>query len=156
MKVLRKLIRINYYKFILIFFTISLLIASYDYILPGYLSENSAVNEFKEYPIIAYLLLTTVLIPFIETVIFQGFVIHAIRLRTKKKGWLCLSIGLSAFLFGVAHCYNTFYIFFGVIIGIVFAFAYYLSIYRKESPILTVTLIHGLVNLAAFFDKLYF
>ena len=158
MKVLRKLLKANYFIFLLIFFLAVLFISFSGYLLnlPEYATENTVVDDFKKYPIILYIMLTVIFIPFFETVIFQGFVIEVIRLKTKKKRWFCWSISLSAFLFGISHSYNIYYIFMGFIVGILFALAYYLSIYRKEPAVLTVTIIHGLVNLAAFFDEFYF
>lgn len=158
MKVLRKLLKANYFIFLLIFFLAVLFISFSGYLLnlPEYATENTVVDDFKKYPIILYIMLTVIFIPFFETVVFQGVVIEVIRLKTKKKRWFCWSVSLSAFLFGIAHSYNIYYFFMGIIVGVLFALAYYLSIYRKEPAVLTVTLIHGLVNLAAFFDEFYF
>ena len=158
MKVLRKLLKANYFIFLLIFFLAVLLISFSGYLFnfPDYATENTVVDEFKKYPVISYIMLTVILVPFLETLIFQGFVIEVIRLITRKKRWFCWSVSLSAFLFGIAHSYNIYYVFMGIIVGLLFALAYYLTIYRKESPVLTVTIIHGLVNLATFFDEFYF
>lgn len=158
MIIIRKLLKANYFSFIFIFFLAVLLISCSGYLFnfPEISSENPAVDEFKKYPFILYIVLTVILFPFVETVIFQGFVIEVIRLKVSKKRWFCWSICLSAFLFGIAHSYNIYYISIGIIVGILFALAYYLAIYRKESAILTVTIIHGLVNLTAFFEEYFF
>jgi len=157
MLLLRKLIRINYIAFIIVFVIPVLAIGSADYIfnLPEGVSDNQVANEFKKYPLIIFFLITVIFVPFMETLIFQGLIIELIRLKVKKTARFGLSIILSALLFGLSHPYNLYYIIITFLSGLFLALSYYLCLYRKQSSILTVMIIHGVLNFAALIDSFY-
>lgn len=86
----------------------------------------------------SWLLLTVLVVPIAEELVYRGLVQHALRRRLKRR----VAIGLSALLFGIAHVvvfpnavYQT------VLLGLSFGFAY------ERAGILASILVHVLWNL---------
>ena len=87
-----------------------------------------------------------IIVPILETLIFQHVAIYFIKKRTKKT---YLQILFSAILFGVFHPYSFSYIIFATLMGGVFAtgFFFYKRTKGTKMAILATSVTHGLSNL---------
>ncbi|WP_431357019.1 CPBP family glutamic-type intramembrane protease [Paraclostridium benzoelyticum] len=88
----------------------------------------------------------SLIIPFIETFIFQYLAIGIIRFIKKIKDNNCLIIIISAIAFSLSHYYNVLYIFYSFIMGIFLAYTYILYGKKNYHPFLMVMTIHALRN----------
>lgn len=88
----------------------------------------------------------SLIIPFIETFIFQYLAIGIIRSIKKIKDNNCLIIIISAIAFSLSHYYNVLYIFYSFIMGIFLAYTYILYEKKNYHPFLMVMAIHALRN----------
>ena len=93
--------------------------------------------------------LIVVIGPVFETSLFQMIPIASIKaMVSKEKYAFIMSTLVSALAFALTHgIYGKYYVLYAFVGGIVFAISYNLSIYRKESPFLSVFIIHALWNL---------
>lgn len=146
-------LRINKLKFI--FFSI-LFGVSIDLILSILLPLSKEIvieNDFLEGKSLIYIFLTTVIIiPFIETLLFQFIIIEGyfIILRKNNKA-IILAILTSSIVFGLSHSYSLNYILLGLIIGFYLSLIYVLAKLRKDiSPFFLVSIIHMIINLMVF------
>ena len=127
-------LRINKLKFI--FFSI-LFGVSIDLILSILLPLSKEIvieNDFLEGKSLIYIFLTTVIIiPFIETLLFQFIIIEGyfIILRKNNKA-IILAILTSSIVFGLSHSYSLNYILLGLIIGFYLSLIYVLAKLRKD------------------------
>jgi len=91
-------------------------------------------NDFLEGKSLIYIFLTTVIIiPFIETLLFQFIIIEGyfIILRKNNKA-IILAILTSSIVFGLSHSYSLNYILLGLIIGFYLSLIYVLAKLRKD------------------------
>src|SRR5690606_10580287 len=135
-------LRINKLKFI--FFSI-LFGVSIDLILSILLPLSKEIvieNDFLEGKSLIYIFLTTVIIiPFIETLLFQFIIIEGyfIILRKNNKA-IILAILTSSIVFGLSHSYSLNYILLVLIIGFYLSLIYVLAKLRKDiSPFFLVS-----------------
>jgi uncharacterized protein len=141
------------YKFITI-----LILASYIALLPilpllkwlgnNHPAQMAGLNLIQK---IAY---ASILVPVIETFLFQVIIINLVMKCTFFKNIKLISILVSAFFFGLSHNYNLAYEINAFISGLILGYAYIFSKRRGDSPFFITAFIHGLKNLIATF--LYF
>lgn len=97
------------------------------------------------------IVLVVIIGPLFETLLFQEICISAIRaLMHRPKHNLYLSVIISASLFSITHTYSVYYILYSFVSGLIFALAYYVAIYRRQSAFFTIFLIHSIWNLIVF------
>lgn len=146
----KQILSVNYlikapaYKFILIFFIPSILLGAVTTLLPepnmaGSLATDSAVLD---------LLIAVVVIPLIETLLFQSLIIEVIcRLIKRPRRNICIAVTVSSLAFALSHTYSVGYVVMSFLWGFIFAFAYYFGRYRKENAIMLVFVVHSTYNL---------
>ncbi|MDP2412361.1 CPBP family intramembrane glutamic endopeptidase [Daejeonella sp.] len=91
--------------------------------------------------------------PFVETLIFQYFLINLTISLTRflfKKESIVLSIILPAAVFGLAHTYNYIYVVTTFVVGMLLNAFYIIIKYRKQDAYSCTTIVHGLYNLFIF------
>lgn len=139
------LLKIQSYKFIILFFGFSLLLG----VITTFLPEPELAEPMTHNGIILQILLTVFIVPIIETIIFQLLIIEAIRKIIKRpKNNICLALLLSSTAFALNHTYSLSYFVITFLGGLTLAFAYYLARYRRENAFLMAFLIHSLYNLS--------
>ena len=136
-----------------------IIILSIDYLfnLPLMIIDvsESAIDEGVEKIYVLekpYVLLLILFIgPFFETFFYQYTIIKVIRLliADSYKNFLP-SVLTSAIVFGSHHYYNFYYFLSAFIGGLIWAIAFYISIYRKEPAFLVVLAIHIIWNLISY------
>ncbi|MEO5891649.1 MAG: CPBP family intramembrane glutamic endopeptidase [Ferruginibacter sp.] len=123
---------------LLLSFLFSLVLSFFDKkkLTTGFIPFNSVVEE---------ILVAIFLAPLIETLIFQVAIIETI----KKKLSPLLSCTVSALFFGLLHYYNFYYVLFAFLVGLMFAYLYYIggSILRGSLLVLGT---HALYNSIVF------
>lgn len=141
--------RINYLLFIigsvLICATLNLLLKQ---ILPDYVLVIPDILMKISHSWIGMVLIV-VIGPIFETLLFQMIPISSIRaMISKETNAFIVSTLVSSIAFALTHgIYGKYYILYAFVCGVVLAMSYNLSIYRKESPFLSVFIIHALWNL---------
>lgn len=86
-----------------------------------------------------------ILVPLIETLIFQKWAYQLLSLVGWLKRRKILIILLGATLFGLIHFYSLSYIIYNFFIGALLMFSFIIRI--GKTPYLTVVVLHGLMNL---------
>ena len=94
-------------------------------------------------------LVAVILMPIIETLIFQYALIESIRQRVQPL-YACF---LSAFAFALVHFYSVYYFLFALISGLIFAYLYLLDRSVIKGTLLVLTA-HILYNLLAYIVRL--
>ncbi|TDE01962.1 CPBP family intramembrane glutamic endopeptidase [Flavobacterium hiemivividum] len=108
------------------------------------------IEYLRDLNIYLIFFLTVIIVPFIETFVFQKVIIEFIINRFPQYN-LYFSIIISALIFASFHCYSTAYFIGIMFIGLNFSFFYILSMKRKDvSPFLHVTFLHMLMNFISF------
>lgn len=117
------------------------------------LSNNEVIDKLKEGGIFTFFIIATIIVPIVETLIFQYLPIKVTQLvlKNKKQKFQELwSIIISSILFSLIHCYSFVYIVLAFILGIIFAFSFIISQKRKENPLINVIIIHSIYNVIIF------
>lgn len=153
-KILKFFITINPIIFISLFLTASFLITLVTLLFPPLSNPNDEIlnikNQYEKF------FLVVILIPLIETLIFQYSVICTICYFIKRKrSNFYISLLLSAFFFSLNHAYDYYYMIYAFFIGLILAFAFYISRYRRQNSILLVSIIHSLWNLIGYIKTFY-
>ena len=151
-KGINALIRINPLLFILFFLIISYLASYITLLFPASASQNDTVqlleNQWQK------IFIGVLVVPFVETLVFQTLIISIIcNIIKRPKYSLYTSILISAMAFALNHSYNIYYILNTFLAGIILAFAYYISRYRKMSATLTIFIIHSIWNSISFLTE---
>lgn len=92
------------------------------------------------------------LAPFLETLLFQKFLVGVL----KKYFSLVFCVSLSVILFGLLHCYSILYIISAAYGGLVLTIAFLFFEKKKKAPIQNTFIIHMLKNAIAFVLTFYF
>jgi membrane protease YdiL (CAAX protease family) len=95
------------------------------------------------------LFLGTLLVPFVETLIYQYLPVRVLRTWLKLP-WKYVIL-ISAILFGCAHTYSVGYVIFALVIGVVLAYAFALKDEPRQYGFLYVFVIHALRNTVSTF-----
>ena len=143
------LIQMPFLKFILLFLSITLCFGVITFFLPNDLTGETSNNGLDT--ILEQLIFGVLIVPFIETLLFQSLIITIICKIVKKTRFNIIpAIIISAIAFGLNHSYNLAYFIYTLIIGFFLALAYFVARFRKESAILSVFLIHSTFNFISF------
>jgi len=139
------LIRINPFLFIIIFLILAATITVvFSYFMQGNIQTNDILNIKDKY---LQFLLIVFIVPAIETLIFQFSIIELICYIIKRpRNNIYLAAVFSAIAFSLSHSGTYTSIIYTFIIGLLLAFAYYISKNRKQNPILITLSIHSFWN----------
>jgi|SRR5690606_35903023 len=113
-------------------------------------NDTFVINTMDGKSLIIIFLTIVVIVPIIETFIFQ-FVIIEICYLIKLKHKNNIAILISALSFGTTHFYNFIYFMSAVIIGV--GFAYYYTLFRKyglKFSFFGIIIIHIMINFISF------
>lgn len=147
---------INKNRFFFITLTILVLISFLGSYIIGYIvgEDTLEISFFKNKNLFYIFIITVVIGPLIETLIFQLGIIEIVLYFKKTKIFEYLAILISSLFFGLTHNYNIYYLIFGTIIGFLFAIIYLVAKKRKDmNPFIVVCLGHAIINLIAFFHN---
>jgi len=138
------LLRKSYFSQIIIFYLLTFLVAIIS--LPLQLLAVQVAGNESAGPKGHNLLVATLIMPIIETLVFQHWVFKLLEKTGLKKNKYLWIIIISSVLFGISHDYSLRYVVFAVSEGFVLAYTYYF--YRKNTAkaFWTTTLIHCLRN----------
>ena len=140
------LIKAPVYIFILAFFFPSVLLGAITTFLPEPNMASSPVTD----NIALDMLIAVLVVPLIETLLFQSLIIEIIcKIIKRPRKNICLALMVSSLAFAFNHTYSLGYFIITFFGGIILALAYYLGRYRKESAIILVFIIHAMYNLAS-------
>lgn len=94
-----------------------------------------------------------VIIPFVETLFFQGLIIgYFTKKYSKYELVLCL---ISSILFAVAHYYSPAYFLKTFISGFCYSFLYIIASRKMSFPFIPVLIAHSIFNLIGFFIQYF-
>lgn len=152
--ILKKYIKnINFFYYI-IFTSILQIIISYIFgIVAEFLNINDALKgvDFSKLSNLEIFTIAVIIIPLIETLIFQYFIIN-IWIYTKKN--IYIGIFLSSMFFAISHAYNIIYVINMFIMGLILAYSFVLSKNRKWKAFWVVYSIHSLYNFFVFLYRI--
>ena len=109
-------------------------------------SDISIFNENDT--LISKVVLLFIIAPVIETFVFQKLPFLFLRKYLNNS----VIIIISALLFSLAHIYSIRYVIFTFILGVFFAYFYYLRLNKK--PYITIVIVHALYYIALFLTHL--
>jgi hypothetical protein len=140
-------------KFTLVVFIFSILISMIFGLISDFIGLKDILLSdkpgIKGRNIYFHGIILVIVIPLIETLIFQSipyFILTQFD-YLKKRSWVIIT--LPAFLFGLSHYYSLLYILHTTCLGAIFMYAYILR-RKKNDSFTAVSLIHLLRNLTAF------
>ncbi len=146
------LIKAPVYIFILVFFFPSVVLGAITTFLP----EPDMTGSFTTDSIVLDLLIAVIVVPIIETLLFQSLIIEVIcKIIMRPRRNICIAVFASSLAFALNHTYSVSYFIFTFGVGIILAVAYYLGRYRKESAVVLVFLIHAMYNLSSSLYNLF-
>ncbi|KYG84755.1 hypothetical protein AWW67_01540 [Roseivirga seohaensis] len=114
------------------------------------LTEIDWLNDLSLFDIF---LLSVIVVPLVETCIFQFFIIESTFLFIENSSWAeKIALILSSILFGLSHYYNIYYIVIMIFIGLFYCWIYiFIRNWKsRKSAFWSLTLIHATNNLFAF------
>ncbi|MCL2727442.1 MAG: CPBP family intramembrane metalloprotease [Bacteroidales bacterium] len=129
----------------IVYFTIKGLISLFREILkiPDIEFRERLVNE--NFEVTVYLLVDAlILVPIIETLVFQTLVFSILR-RFKIKKWVIALI--AGIAFGAFHNYSLFYMIGTAPIGFIFMYMYILRAEIDNKPLISTIIAHASINL---------
>lgn len=148
-KIFQFLINLKSVSYIAIFLLLNSVIYLFAYLLPSNSSQNDVEDSLTT--IYEKIGLGVIVVPIIETLLFQSLIISVICYLIKRPKYnLYASIFISATAFSLSHSYNIYYIIMTFLTGTTLAFAYYIARYRKFNATITIILIHAIWNLFSF------
>ena len=149
---------IIYYLILFIFFILPV-----ELIQHFFFQDSVGQNNFTSISQDFYfsVLMTCLISPIIETIIFQIILIKITYLSIRESQIAntyiskVLSIIISALIFGLSHFYNTFYIISMIIFGIYLGIFYYHSLNNNIKPIYSIVIVHSLYNFTVIILQIY-
>ena len=156
-KMTLKLKRKPYWVQMSIFYLSTLLIVIS--VLPFIALTNKLIGENTEGPDLSSWFSIIILIPLIETFIFQHLSFKLMQKWSFTKNKYGLYISVSAILFGLSHTYSLQYIIFAFAVGLILAYMYFFYSKTPKKSFWSIALIHALRNsftilIAVIADKL--
>jgi membrane protease YdiL (CAAX protease family) len=118
-------------------------------IIEYYFGEDTmTIDYFKDKSFLFIFIVAVLIGPLFETIIFQFGIIEIVLLIEKSLIFEFIAILLSSTLFGLSHNYNTYYMVFAIIMGVIFGIIYVIAKRRKDtSPFFIVYIVHFFSNL---------
>jgi hypothetical protein len=113
------------------------------YIFPSLFSNNSGPSLSSD-GIVFRVAFGVIVIPLIETAIFQWLLIRTLGGNFKLSDKWCVLISATAF--GLSHLYSYQYAVFGFVLGLVLAYSFILCDDFGKKPFLSVFMIHASHN----------
>ncbi len=159
-KICRFLLRINTISYIVIFtmFLLVLQVAISKIFPPGDDLNPAELENYAKEPIV-FFFLGIIMVPIVETLLFQTLIIRGLSFIMQKIRVKCnfIPISISAIAFALSHFYNLRYVLQILPIGYILALAFVLARKRnkKINASLTVIAIHSLHNFILFMAKTY-
>jgi len=158
-KQLRLIPSVNYlikaptYLYILVFLCPSLLLGAITTFLP----EPDMTGSFSTESIVLDLLIAVIVVPLLETLLFQSLIVEIIcKIIKRPRKNLYIAVIVSSLAFALNHTYSLSYVIFAFFVGVIYALAYYLGRYRKEGAIILVFILHAMDNLLSSLYNLIF
>ncbi|PKM68124.1 MAG: hypothetical protein CVU95_05640 [Firmicutes bacterium HGW-Firmicutes-2] len=133
-------------KFILIMTLISFLVVIPLALMAFFMNIDMNGPDFDEIPIVLSFLSLGIIVPIFETLIFQFLIIRFLKKFSFFKNRIYITILISAVLFGLAHTYSIYYMFFAFVDGLLLAYAFVIYEDKKVSAFWVTMAIHGLRN----------
>lgn len=153
-KFYKKYSELNIVLFILLNVTLLMLICVAIQKLPfaEALRNPDANNIFEDSSIVSAFFIIVILVPLLETLVFQALIIRLTFLILNRFKIIkpIIAVIFSSALFALNHPYSMTYVLTTFFIGIVLAMSYIIIIKRKYSAILITFLIHSLYNMIPF------
>ena len=158
-RIIKYLYRLNTLVFILIGFTLEIVISIiFGILVPDKYIKNPVIESFaKDESILLLFIFACILVPLVETFLFQFLPFKLIESLFKKKKIKIRRFSylfLVPFIFGYQHNYNLYYFLAGCMVGFIFCFFFYLSNLRKQNGVILVAIIHSLNNFIALLGNL--
>jgi membrane protease YdiL (CAAX protease family) len=115
----------------------------------GKQNTNSITIDFSSF------IFVIIIVPIIETLIFQWLIIYQTYESYNKENKKQLAVLLSSVVFGLSHSYGFYYFFVTIFAGFLLArsYCYFTERTNRLSAIIYVTIIHSLSNLLVFIMK---
>ncbi|KAA9353674.1 CPBP family intramembrane glutamic endopeptidase [Larkinella humicola] len=100
-------------------------------------------------------LTVSIIAPILESFLFQICIIYGILYFTKWKYSYLLSLFVSSIVFGLSHSYNSIYMFYAFLIGLILAYAVLINKDNLLKSFLLIFLIHSTFNTYVYFCNIY-
>lgn len=117
-------------------------------LLSNFIPVSDGAVHIKESSFVFKILLGSIIVPYIETLIFQYGIINFLEQNKylSKNKWMIISI--SGIAFSLSHTYDLYYVINTFIIGVLLAYAFvlYKSSPKKLSPFKVTFFIHAVRN----------
>lgn len=109
------------------------------------LELNAPTRNLTSIPSIIFEIVSaTIIVAFLETLVFQSLIINLLT-SMKVKPWITIIV--SSIIFGLTHWYSVSYILYATSIGLILASTYYLFKYiRHQSGFWITVAIHAIYN----------
>jgi membrane protease YdiL (CAAX protease family) len=99
--------------------------------------------DLGKHDILKMVLMGCIAAPLIETAINQWGCLRLLKKLRCKTG---VAISISALIFGLGHSYSAPYVFFGTLVGAIFAMVFAIEDARKGHPFIATFAVHALRN----------
>lgn len=147
------LIKAPTYLYILVFLCPSLLLGAITTFLP----EPDMTGSFSTESIVLDFLIVVIVVPLLETLLFQSLIIEIIcKIIKRPRKNMYFAVIASSLAFAFNHTYSLSYFIITLGAGIILALVYYIGRYRKEGPIILVFILHAMYNLLSSLYNLIF
>lgn len=158
-KLIKYLYRLNTLVFILIGFTLEIVVSIiFGILVPDKYVKNPVVESFvKDESLLFLFIFSCIIAPLVETFLFQFLPFRLIDSLFKLKRIKIrrfIYLFLVPIIFGYQHYYNFYYFLAGCMVGFIFCFFFYLSNLRKQNGVILVAIIHSLNNFIALLGNL--
>ena len=133
--------------YVLLFYILTF-IGVIPFFLPGFILNFDEIDKFPstwDESILIFILVSVVIVPIIETYIFQGLILNLLKNKFKNDRNHFKKATVSALAFGLFHWYNLKYVLVAIIVGYILAYARLFKIEDKKD-IFYVIIIHSLRN----------
>ncbi len=142
--------RLPIIHYVLMFYILTF-IGVIPFFIPGFILNFNAIDKFPstwDESILIFILVSVVIVPIIETYIFQGLILNLLKNKFKNDINHFKKATVSALAFGLFHWYNLKYVLVAIIVGYILAYARLFKIEDKKD-IFYVIIIHSLRNLTS-------
>lgn len=148
-----RLKRKSYIAQISIFFAAFFILSLF--VLPIILMVDQLMGENDNGPELDLWFLVIILVPILETYLFQHFPFKLMQKWKRTKHKYGLYIALSAIAFSLSHCYSLQYIIMVIPGGVLLGYIYVFYSKNLRKAFWTTTIIHALKNSVAIFALMF-